>query len=248
MPADKYKRIRLKIDGYTPHTLPMGRLADYLRDLADLLGAESDAHLIEVGEGSAALVHDLPYHNYLAVQERVIAAAEGRGPKQAVRGYIELKVKLRQDAKPAQLVDDESGRAVLEFPLPEAGPLFGPVTQPGSLEGVLIKLGGRDETVPVHLQDGGEYYKCTASRALAKELRNQLFEKPIRVNGVGKWIRGEDGEWTLDSFKISSWEPLSDEALEVILARMRAVESDWDKIDDPLAELRRIRKGDTKPN
>jgi hypothetical protein len=243
----KYRKIKLKIEGFTPHTLPMALLADYLRDLADLLGPESDAHLIAIGEGSAELVHDVPEQNYQRLQERVIDAAQGKGPKQATEGYVKLWAKLRQEAKPAQLVDD-SDKTVLQFPLQGSGPLFGPVTEPGSLEGVLIKIGGRDETVPVHLQDGNEYYKCTATRTLAKELRNQLFEKPIRVNGIGKWIRGEDGEWQLDGFKITSWEPLSDDALEAVLGRMRAAESDWDKIDDPLAELRRIRKGDAKPN
>jgi hypothetical protein len=247
MPAPKYKRVKLKIDGYTPHTLPMARLADYLRDLADLLGAESDAHFIQVAEGSAELIHDVPDDNYRAMQERVINAAEGKGPKQAIRGYHELRSKLRQDAKPAELVND-SGATVLQFPIPEPSPLLGPVTQPGSLEGMLIKLGGRDETVPVHLQDGDAYYKCTATRATAKELRNQLFEKPIRIHGIGKWIRNEDGNWTLESFRINSWEPLNDEAIEAVLARMRAAESGWDKIDDPLGELRRIRKGQAKPN
>lgn len=243
----KYRKLKLRIDGFTPHTLPMARLADYIRDLADLLGSESDAHLIAVGEGSADLVHEVPEENYQKLQERVIDAAQGRGPKKATEGYVNLRTNLRRDAKPANLLNDND-KAVLQFPLAESGPLFGPVTQPGSLEGVLIKIGGRDETVPVHLQDGSEYYKCTASRALAKDLRNELFEKPIRVNGIGKWSRGEDGEWQLEGFKITSWERLSDDALEAVLGRMRAAESDWDKIDDPLAELRRIRKGDAKPN
>lgn len=143
---------------------------------------------------------------------------------------------------------DDNNKKVIEFPLPELAPAFGPVTQPGSLQGVLIKIGGRDETVPVHLQDGSQYYKCTATRAMAKELRSQLFEGIIRVYGVGKWIRDENGEWMLENFKISGWEPLNDEVLEAVIGRMRIAESGWDKIEDPLNEARRIRKGESKPN
>jgi hypothetical protein len=242
VPKAKYKRLTLKIDGYTPHTLPMVRLADYLRDLAALLGAENDAHFIEVSEGSAELVHEIPEPNYIAIQSRVIAAQRGAGPPDAVRGYRDLKTKLRHDQKQAEFLNDR-GRKVIEFPSQEAEPIFGSVTQPGSLEGILIKLGGRDETVPVHLQDADRYYKCTATRAMAKELRAQLFERPIRIHGNGRWNRNDDGEWTLEWFKITGWEPLNDDALEAVLSRMRIAESGWDKIADPLQELRRIRKG-----
>jgi hypothetical protein len=241
----KYRRIKLKIDGYTPHTLPIVRLAEYLKDLAALLGAESDAHFIAVGEGSAELIHEVPEQSYHAVQTRVMDAAKGNGPPEAIRGYRELRLKLRDDGKPAEMIDDNNEK-VVEFPLPEPAPAFGPVTQAGSLEGVLIKIGGRDETVPVHLQDGDQYYKCTATRAMAKELRNQLFEGAIRVHGTGKWIRDEEGEWTLDSFRISGWEPLTDEVIEEVIGRMRLAESGWDKIDDPLEEARRIRRGESK--
>src|SRR5947209_5200050 len=130
----KYRIIKLKIDGYTPHFLPIARLAEYLKDLAGLLGTESDAHFIAVGEGSAELIHEVPEQNYQTAQSRVAAAAQGSGPAEAVRSYRDLRLKLRNDQKPAEMLNDKNGK-VIEFPLPEPTPTFGPVTQPSSLQG-----------------------------------------------------------------------------------------------------------------
>jgi hypothetical protein len=37
------KELHFSIEGTTPHTFPMARLADYLRELATLLGNEDDS-------------------------------------------------------------------------------------------------------------------------------------------------------------------------------------------------------------
>ena len=237
-----YKRLTLKIDGYTPHTLPILRLIEYLRDLAALLGTESDAHFIEVGEGSAALAHDIPIAKYREVTSRIQAAERGEGSPELVRAYCQLRAKLRHDNTVAVFIADDGG-TLIEFPSQEPEPTFGMVTQGGSLEGVLIKVGGRDETVPLHLQDATTYYKCSTTREIARQMAPYLFSAPLRVHGMGRWIRGEAGGWTLESFKVASWEKLNDDALEAVLARMRIAQSDWDKIGDPLLELKNLRNG-----
>ena len=100
--------------------------------------------------------------------------------------------------------------------------------------------------MPVHLHDGDRYYKCTTTREIAKQLAPYLFAGGIRLHGTGKWNRSEDGDWVLDNFKINSFEALIDDGLPVALSRMRVPESEWDKMEDPLGELKRIRKGSSK--
>ena len=39
---------RLKIDAYTPETMPMGRLAEYMADLAVILGERAAVHFVQL--------------------------------------------------------------------------------------------------------------------------------------------------------------------------------------------------------
>ena len=245
-----YKKLTLKIDGFTPYTLPIGRLAEYLKDLAAILGAQTDAHFIEVGDGSAELRHAVPEREYTTVHGRIVGAQRGDGPEDAIRGYRDLRAKLRQDQAPDKkpaVFADYSGKKIIVFPKAEAEQIgFGTISQPGALDGTIIKLGGRDETVPVHLQEGEKFYKCTTTREIAKKLALFLFAGSVRLHGIGKWNRTEDGDWILENFRIQSFEELSDDELPVVLSRMRVPESGWDKMEDPLGELKRIRKGSSK--
>jgi hypothetical protein len=50
-------RFRIE-DSYTPATLPMERLADYIAVLARLLGDQANVHFRGVEHGSAVLVAD----------------------------------------------------------------------------------------------------------------------------------------------------------------------------------------------
>lgn len=240
----KYKKIKFVIDGFTPLTFPIGRLAEYLRNFAALVGPTSDVHFKQVGEGSAALISLAPEEVVPDVRGRVSAARSGTGPVEANRAFAALRALLHEDKTTGRIKEDN--RKILEFPA-EQIPQFGPVVEEGMIEGVLIKLGGRDETVPVHLQDGERYYKCEANRTMAKNLAPFLFGDPIRVFGRGKWVRTEQGEWELEKFQISNYEKLSSDELQHVLDRMRQIPgSGWDAIEDPLDELDRIRKGNDK--
>jgi len=240
----KYKKIKLKIEGFTPHTLSMARLAEYIKALAALLGTENDVHFERVAKGSAALVSLVNEPEYPTVRDRIAAAEAGTAPVEAIRAYRDLRALLRQDRVPAKFLDD-SGKKIITFAKPDVEePLFGPVTQEGTLEGVLIKIGGRDETVPVHLQDEKRFYKCNTTRQIARQLAPYLFAGPIRVFGKGRWIRDECSEWHLEFFQIATFEPLDDKPLPNLIENLRDVpDSGWDKMHDPLGELSRIRKG-----
>ena len=71
-----YKKLTLRIDGFTPYTLPMGRLAEYLKDLAAIFGTQTDAHFIEVGDGSA----DVPWYGAVHVFPPWIIRTESPRP------------------------------------------------------------------------------------------------------------------------------------------------------------------------
>jgi hypothetical protein len=239
-----YKKITFVIDGFTPLTLPIGRLADYIKNFAALVGPNSEVRFQKVAEGSAALISRAPEESIPEVRARIIAAKNGDGQVDAIRGFAGIRAMLAQDRTTGRI--RESGHRILEFPKPRV-PQYGAISEDGALEGVLIKIGGRDETIPVHLQDGEKFYKCQTTRAKAKELAPFLFGDPIRVIGKGKWTRSEIGAWEMTEFKISDFERLNNDEIQQVLERLRQIPgSGWDKIDDPLSELDRIRKGTGK--
>ena len=54
--ARKHREYRFEIDAFTPATVPMARLAEYVSDLATMFGNNSYVHLARIEEGSTAPV------------------------------------------------------------------------------------------------------------------------------------------------------------------------------------------------
>ena len=133
---------------------------------------------------------------------------------------------------------------VIRFPGREApAPVtFGAFNQPGVLDGILIRIGGRDDTVPAHLRDGDTIHLCNATREMAKRLAVHLYGPPLRVHGDGRWERDAAGRWIMKQFNITSFDVLDDAPLGEVARRLRDVEgSGWKEIEDPAAELRHLR-------
>src|ERR1700740_2307709 len=51
---NRRKELRFHIHEYTPHTLPMERLAEYLKNLAVLLGGTQEVHFVRLEAGSVS--------------------------------------------------------------------------------------------------------------------------------------------------------------------------------------------------
>lgn len=113
----------------------------------------------------------------------------------------------------------------------------------GELDGEIIRVGGKDDTVPVWIQGfDGTIYKCVATKALARELGPRIFGAAIKVSGNGKWRRSVDRVWILEEFSIRSWEELGGDDLQGTIEKLRAVEgSGWNLMDNPQRELRKLR-------
>ncbi len=106
---------------------------------------------------------------------------------------------------------------------------YGPFREEGSLDGVVIRLGGRDDTIPVHLEDSeGAIYQCQASVELSKQLAQHYRGSTVRVYGGGRWVREESGSWTLLDFNISRFEVIDDSLLTDVVTKLRAVKGgEW---------------------
>jgi hypothetical protein len=251
-----FKELRFKINGkvddaeFTPTTMPMARLAEYLVDLAVLLGHKESVHLIKVEEGSAQ-----PLIYYDALEEgrifaRVRGAVNGTGQPDAIEAYQKIDRRLKRDDGFAQLVNGKSQLA--DFPgarqlMEETYPK---IKERATLVGRLRRVGGRGDTIPIWIERADhKMLYCDTTEALSKQLID-FYLQVVRVHGVGVYIRTENDEWEQDRFIIQSFDPapLAEESIIATFDKLRAIDdNEWNQVKDPLAELRRIRHGEDEP-
>jgi hypothetical protein len=237
------KELHFNLEGTTPHTLPMARLADYLKELAKLLGSEDKVHFLRVDEGSADCAMEVAEEEQTIISERIHSAKNGEGPKEAIKAFQNIRYFLDEDDISA-VMEWEDGDTIWEFlkKSEEGQVTFGPFWEEGSLDGMLVKIGGLDETVPVHLAYQGVHHTCNTTRDIARKMAPYLFGKPIRVSGKGKWYRNAEGKWELRWFDIRQFEELSDASLLDVVGRLRSIpDNDLMKSKDPLGDMLKIR-------
>ena len=240
------REYRFTISAYTPDTLPMERLADYMADLAKILGEPNSVHFVRLELGSITLVQKIDEEAEPKVRARAHAGRAGDGPPEAVAAYRRLNRRLLEDDAAGVLADDR-GAKVIDFPgCKQAEPItFGAFNQEGSVDGVVIRVGGVRDLVPVTLMAADEKHtRCLATRETAQALAHYLFGPEIRVYGSGRWFRDRAGFWNLERFTVGRFEILGDEPLSAVLARLRDIPgSEWHTADDPWDELRGERDG-----
>ena len=243
--SDTARLYRFVIDAYSPGTLPMARLAEYMADLARLLGEPEHVHFDRVDEGSAALVHLVDEVAVPAVQQRLRTVGRDDAPEDITKVLRTINERLAKDKASASLREAD-GAEIVPFPGvgEPAGLSFGPFRERGILDGVLIRVGGKDDTVPVHLRDRDKIHICNANREMARRLAPNLFGDILRVHGEGRWERNSGGQWSLLRFDIKDFQLLDDAPLGEVVQRLRAVEgSGWKRVAQPARELHRLRGG-----
>ena len=233
---------RYVIDAFTPDTLPMARLAEYMRELALLLGEPERVHFERIDRGSAVLISRIDPPAVRTVHERVSGLKDGTAPEDVRKAFRQLDAMLANDNAVGRLTGplaepiDFLGRT---RPKPI---IYGPFNQDGSLDGKLVRIGGRSKEIPVMLDDGNRVYTCTVAKEQAKKLAAHLFDK-VRLTGRGRWTRNGEGHWKLHSFRVLSFERLDERPLSDVVKQLRAVPGNgWKNISDPYGELDRLRR------
>lgn len=233
---------RFKIDAYTPATIPLARLAEYLEEVAVVLGERSAVHFSHLEEGSTVPVLKIDKEARPKVLDRIESLGRGDAPRDALNAFRNINRKLRDDNATGVLQTRKRGGVILCFPGRElVEDRFPSVRQDGSLDGVVVRVGGTDETVPILLQSEGEAISgIHADRRVAKALAQHLFE-PVRLHGKGRWSRDLDGVWALVDFKAESFDILKEVPLSVAIEDIRGVAVEWGS--EAYNELRLIRGG-----
>ena len=243
MPGKKTE-FEFRIDGYTPETIPMNRLAEYMSNLASLLGEQKSVHFVKIKKGSVRIVHAVEYEAEPKVRERIRSARAGSDEDDDANPMRRINKLLAQDNASGVLWGPEG--EILDFPGKKrfTQPQFGPFNQPGTVEGIPICIGGKSDPVPVHLQQPGQPHDiCLATREIAREIAPHIFTTLIRAEGIARWHRDSDGKWERDKFAIQSFTVLDHISLTEAVERLRNTPTKLREIDDPLQALAELRKG-----
>jgi hypothetical protein len=242
MKAEQYI---FRIDRFTPETLPMSRLAEYMAELAKLLGSSERVHFKELRRGSLKVVSTVESEAQPKVRLRLQSLGAPEPPEDVKKPFDVLNGYLEEDNAVGSI---RRGTAtIIKFPGREQPrpPRVGPFSQPTELDGQLVRIGGRDRTAHGTIEDPeGRVWIFEMTREQARDLAPLLYGPPIRVAGLGRWVRTQLGTWELEYFKLQAWEKLSEETLREAIAGLRKIEgSSWPAEPDPAAFLRRIRHG-----
>lgn len=234
------EEFRFKIEAYSPETMPMARLAEYLAHLATILGEEKAVHFVKLEPGSTEVVHRIEREAVPKVRARAASVRRGEGPSDARRAFRRVNRLLREDNGSAVLVES-TGAQIINFPgIKQREETFGGVSQRSSVDGKVVRVGGIQKWVPITLQSEGETIpNCYCSQSLAKELAKKLWEF-VRLHGDGKWTRDGEGRWTLNVLNVDSFEPLIDETLTQALERLGAIAPKWDA--ESVSEVQALRR------
>ena len=238
--------LQFRIRGYTPETLSLARLADYLEPLADLMGATDSVHFDRIVKGSAVVQVWVPDTESERVVQRVRSARSDSAPDDVRRAYNKIDALLRENRASGE-IRRKAGGQIIAFPgvkAPQQAPIV--VTDFGEAEGVVIRVGGKDKTIPVHLLSAtNELLPCEVrNREMAREFAAMLYGDPVRVRGNGTWERNPDGRWKLVALTIVTWEKLDPDTIAEVFERIRANDrTGWRSVSNPDRELSKLRHG-----
>ncbi len=236
-----------QIDVFTPDTIPMARLAQYMAALADLVGFKESTHFVRMDAGSTRLVSRVDAQDAPKVDTRLAAVTSLDPPQGSAKAFKTLDDMLAEDNAVGEITGPE-GAVIIPFPgrtRPKAL-TFPAFRQEGSIDGQIVSIGGRDKTAHIILQDGAiSYSNIELPRGVARDLAKYLYGPKIRLFGNGRWERHPDGAWKLLSFTVNRHEVLDDAPLSNVLTDIRAEPGNGLMMGEGIyAELMSLRLGE----
>lgn len=237
---------RFVINAYTPATLPMARLAEYMADLAKLLGSKENIHFSHLETGSSVVAYKVDFDAAIVVTDRIARTRAGDGPQEANQAVQSINKRLVED-KTDGAIKAIGGAEVIAFPGYRLGEIRDVIIksppQPDSLDGVVQRIGrlGRDASILLESNDGG-IFACKTRKDTARKLALHIFGAEVRLRGFARWHRTTSGQWALDEFFIQDFEVLEDSSLSSVVAELhRVTGSGWADIEAPWLELAELR-------
>lgn len=237
----------LRIRGVTLKTLPVGVLADYLKEFAALLGDDAKPVLDGIVKGSVIVrVKQAGEHPVYTRNRIQHAANDPLGP--GGRSFKRITELMMSSGARGEIVDRQEN-TVVAFPIVAADEETAAdliISDVGTLDGKVVGISGADDTVHLRLLDKGarEYRIVLRDIAMAQDLAKRFRSDIVRVHVHGTWRRTSAGGWEPNAVYADRIEVLDDSTPKQVVDDLRAVRTGWHDIKEPLKELAAIRGTD----
>ena len=237
----------LHVIGTRPKVLPMDDFGVLVQRLADLLGSREHIRFGALRRGSARVLAKVLEP---AVRDVTITLIRAKlGEDSVASKVVKIDEFLASRGWHGELRNRQGG-VVIQFPgalnVKPVEQKLRTVQQVDSIIGTVIKIGGRDETVPMQIQTPeGRYVDVTVrGRGLARNLGSLLFQE-VRVSGLATWQRNTDGEWSCIDMLVDEFDQPSVQSLDALFDELGRIEgNEWNSMHNPEAEWLKIRRGD----
>src|SRR4051794_33067586 len=93
-----FEELSFVIPGYTPETMPLNRLIEYLQQVALVLGEPESLHLVDIQDGSVTPVLHAPKAVALKAKDRARRVRQGDGTRKQIDAYNRIRRMIRRDA------------------------------------------------------------------------------------------------------------------------------------------------------
>jgi hypothetical protein len=236
------ERFEFTVPGYTPDTMPLDRLIEYLEQLTVVLGEASELHLVGIEKSSTRPVLVMRHDVATRARARASEVRQGGGSARRRNAYDRIRHMVSEDGgAPASLAAPEG--QILEFAMIDIGAdqIVHAVRQPTTVQGELIRIGGRQENAQLLIQElsGNVIAGCTAPRAVATAMAHLLY-RPVSVSGDARWHRSNIGKWEIESLHVQSFAELDADDHEAVVAKLQALNVAWP--DDAMEQLAAMRR------
>lgn len=230
-----------RIIGPKPETIPTARFAQYVAELAKLLGAAESVHFKEILDKSVSIVAIADEQAVATISPRIREAAQNDNSAEAAGPWRKLNELLAEDGWTAELPLPKGGE-VIAFPgASKASKVIRVVNQHTSVQGRLIRIEGAGDRVKIGLEIDGDLNARISIDAVHAISLAKLFHQYVRVSGDGRWRRDTAGKWFLDNLNAASFEVLEDLSLSETLKKVREASPGLGGVDlvEAIRELRR---------
>lgn len=239
---DTDQHVTFTIHGKRPSDFTIERLADYLRLLADLVGAPEKVRVEKITPGSVKVGLAVQHEHYPRFAGRMVGATTPSASRELRRTVESMREMLSEDGVSVDMRAGKSRIFHLRGYEREHGQVIGPIHQRYVARGQVIGLEGKDDTKHVRLLDVSTTRELRGEirdQTLAEQLKTYLWKGTVEVGGFAKLCREPQGTWTVSQFRVDTVTELDSAPLTQALQRLHDVLGK-DVIE---AELRGISKG-----
>lgn len=216
----------------------MSKLAEYIKGFAGLVGSKESVYFQSVESGSTVLNAVVREQAVPEIRQR-LELMRFEADSEAAELAHKFDETLRRDGTSAVLEAGNDWR--MPFPGSNVADLSQKVRQHDSLQGRLVRIGGKDSTAHAQIDTGNAIERCSMTRTIARKMAPYLFGPSLRLHGDATWERSHFGPWRLNRFRVESFDILEDIDFGESLRRLRESEqSAWDDINasDFMEEMR----------